>query len=262
MTKPIRGQILPSPLSRCLTSSLGFNHTALPAPSSANPLGNPRYPGWTSANGPNWVDFLTVAYNASLLQTYNLASGGATVDSALVKPYKDTVLSLWEQVNDVFLPFYAGSKPRAAAVPAWRGADTLFAVWIGINDVGNSHFQGEEATTKLNARIFAVYRDAVARLYAAGARHFLFLNVPPVDRSPLAIGQGPAAQEGEKRAVLAFNREVEALARGVGQGAKDGANVWLLDTYELFSKVLDDPRAFEATKGYRNVTGFCEAYQK
>lgn len=65
----------------------GFNWTLTP-PSPTNPLGNPGYPGWTSANGPNWVGYLTVKYNDSLLQTYNLADGGATVDADLVTPCK------------------------------------------------------------------------------------------------------------------------------------------------------------------------------
>ena len=55
-------------------------------PSLGNPLGNPPYPGYTSSNGPNWVDYLTVKYNQSLVETYNIAFGGATIDSDLVAP--------------------------------------------------------------------------------------------------------------------------------------------------------------------------------
>lgn len=116
----------------------GFNFTQEPYPQPGNPLGNPPYPGYTSANGPNWIDVLTVKYNQSVLLTYNLAYGGATVDSDLVKPYEDTVLSVKQQVQDEFVPGYTGDSPSAAGAPKWAGEDTLFAVWIGINDVGNS----------------------------------------------------------------------------------------------------------------------------
>ena len=184
------------------------------------------------------------------------------MDSALVKPYRDTVLSVRQQVTDVFLPFYAATPPLAPAAPAWRGGDTLFAVWIGINDVGNSFFGGDEATAPLYSRILAVYADLLGRLHAAGARNFALLNVPPVDRSPLTAGQGREAQALERAAIAAFNRGVDALARGVGRGRREGANVWVVDAHGLFAKALDDPRAFEATAGYRNVTGFCESYQK
>jgi hypothetical protein len=48
----------------------GFNDTGV-QPSIGNPLGNPNYPGYTSSNGPNWVDFLTVKYNESQVLTCN-----------------------------------------------------------------------------------------------------------------------------------------------------------------------------------------------
>ena len=76
-------------------TTTGFNASG-PQPSPSNPLGNPDYLGHTSSNGPNWIDYLTTKYNHTLLLTYNLAFGGATVDSALVEPYLPTVLSLKE----------------------------------------------------------------------------------------------------------------------------------------------------------------------
>ena len=90
---------------------------------------------WLRYSGPNWVEFLTTTYNATYVQTYNLAYGGATVDSALVKPYLPTVLSLKQQIQDEYLPTY-GSKPAFAP---WSSKDSLFSIFIGINDVGNSY---------------------------------------------------------------------------------------------------------------------------
>ncbi|KAK8115978.1 hypothetical protein PG984_012480 [Apiospora sp. TS-2023a] len=248
---------------RCTASSEwpgwnGVKHAFVLSPSPTNPLGNPGYPGYTSSNGPNWVDYLTVKYNASLLQTYNLAVGGATVDSDLVKPYKPEVLSVKQQVQDVFLPTYAASS----ASVQWTGGDSLFAFWIGINDVGNSYWQDD--TPSLNRQIFAVYADVVRRLYKdAGARNFLFLNVPPVDRSPLTVGQGATAIEREAADIAAFNALTAALAADLAaEGkAKDKANVWTYDVDALFTEVLDRPAAYAATAGYVNTTGFCAAYQ-
>lgn len=100
-------------------------------PNPRNPLGNPPYPGSTSSNGPNYVDFLTTTYNQSYVQTYNLAFGGATVDMELIEsPFGRIVQSFRQQVQDQFLPTY-GNK---AAVP-WSSKDSLFVVFFGINDV-------------------------------------------------------------------------------------------------------------------------------
>jgi phospholipase/lecithinase/hemolysin len=235
----------------------GFN-TSLEQPSPTNPLGNPAYPGWTSANGPNWVDFLTVKYNASTLLTYNLAYGGATVDSALVKPYLPTVLSLKDQVQTLFLPTYGAAKS-----PAWTGKDTLFALWLGINDVGNSFNDASANVTTLYRQIFDEYARQVEALRAAGARNFLFLNVPPVDRSPLTLGQGQDVQAKEREAVALFNAWVAVLA-GALKGGTTGeeANVWVYDVHTDFTDVLDLPKRYKATEGYVNIDEYCDAYQK
>ncbi|KAK8098037.1 fungal cellulose binding domain-containing protein [Apiospora kogelbergensis] len=205
---------------------------------------NPTYPGWTSSNGPNWVDYLTVKYNASQLQTYNLAVGGATVDSALVKPYLPTVLSVKQQVLDVFMPTYASSSSSPGGLQ-WTGRDTLFAFWIGINDVGNSYWQDD--TADLNRRIFAVYADVVRALQRdAGARNFL----------------GATAVAREAADIAAFNALTAELAANLTKSAtEEGVNVWAYDVHALFTKVLNRPAAYKATAGYANTTAFCEAYQ-
>jgi len=71
-------------------------------------------------------------------QVFNLASGGATIDAALIKPYLPDpwsefsylIKSIVEQVSQ-FNKFLA-PKPIGAQ---WSSDNTLFAFWIGINDV-------------------------------------------------------------------------------------------------------------------------------
>lgn len=234
-------------------STTGFNATTGPQPAPGNPLGNPPYPGYTAANGPNWVDFLTVKYNASQLLTYNLAYGGATVDSALVAPYLPTVLSVAQQVEDEFFPVYGSSS--------WKADDTIFGVFIGINDVGNSYGRGAAATKILNKEIFAVYEGLMEMLYNIGARNFLFLNVPPVDRSPLTAGQGAASQALEKADIEAFNDKVGQLADQLKDAHSD-VNIFTVDTNSLFTEVLDKPSSFPQTALYKNTTAYCDAYAK
>lgn len=65
-------------------------------------------------------------YNESYIQTYNLAFGGATVDSALVAQIFPTVLDLQQQTEDEFLPIYASKK-----TVAWNSYNTLFGIWTG-----------------------------------------------------------------------------------------------------------------------------------
>ncbi|KAI5838829.1 GDSL lipase/esterase [Morchella snyderi] len=229
----------------------GFNLTnGSPLPTSGNPLGNPVYPGWTSANGPNWVDYLTVEFNKTELLTYNLAYGGATIDADLVTPYIPTVLSLKDQVEGLFVPIL-GPKPSYAP---WKSSDSLFLIWIGINDIGGSYWNGdfENFHTVLMDEYFAL----IEQLYTTGARNFVFVNVPPVDRSPLTIGQGAQSVALEAEALESYNGMVETRVKALKKAHKD---VWaqVFDSSKLFNKILDHPSEY----GLKNTTGYCESYQ-
>lgn len=101
-------------------TTTGFDSLAEPFPTAENPLGNPVYPGLTSANGPNWVDYLTVKSNASSFLTYNLAIGGASV-------FDPAPGSLAYQVQDRWYSSYVQRK--APGAPTWRNWESLFAIW-------------------------------------------------------------------------------------------------------------------------------------
>jgi len=132
-------------------TATGFNAATGPQPNPVNPLGNPPYPGDTSSDGPNWVGFLSTTYNESFILTYNFAYDGATVDSGLVPPYLPTATSMKQQVQNEFLPIY-GNQPSSTP---WASDDSLFAFFIGINDIGNSYTQKNESSVQ--ASIFVEY---------------------------------------------------------------------------------------------------------
>lgn len=188
------------------------------------------------------------------MQTYNLAYGGATVDSDLVPPYESTVISMKEQVEDFVLPTY-GAKPESAP---WTGDNSLFAFWIGINDVGNSYW--EEYDT-LYDNIFDIYLDLVDQIRQAGGQNFLFINVPPVDLAPLTAEQGEDSQALEAGAIEAFNSRIDDLATGV-QSTYDDVRVFQFDSHALFAEVLADPTSHVETAVYKNMTEYCDAYEK
>jgi phospholipase/lecithinase/hemolysin len=200
------------------------------------------------------VDYLTVVYNESLIETVNLAYGGATVDSALVTPYEPTVLSLKAQIQTEFLPLYAADE-----VVQWKSADTLFSIFIGINDVGNS-YSSLNSSVDLNGLIFAEYASLVEQLYTAGAKNFLFLNVPPVDRSPLTVAQGANASTLEATDIAYFNSQIDVLVSNLTTAHKD-VTAFVIDTNTLFNQVLDDPQRFVETALYLNTTDYCVGYE-
>lgn len=158
-----------------------------------------------------------------------------------------------QQIQSEFLPTY-GSHPSVAP---WTSDSSLFAFFIGINDVGNSWTQKNESS--LQATIFQEYAGLLEQIYAVGARNFLFLNVPPVQRAPLTAAQGPAAQAAEGAAIEEWNGRLLRLTRELRQNHPD-VTTFAFDTYNLFNAVLNDPSIFPQTSQYKNTTGYCPAY--
>lgn len=87
----------------------------------------PRPGTGTTTGGENWVGYLTTAQNASLVLSYNLAVGGASIDNSLVQGSTDVDLA--SQV-DIFDETYS-SKPASAP---WSAENSVFGFWIGINE--------------------------------------------------------------------------------------------------------------------------------
>ena len=152
----------------------------IPKPASTSPARHPprgswprcgSWPGYTTDNGINWIGHLVETYNSSLLLSYNFAYGGAVVDASIVAPYEDTVLTLVDQTAE----FVDNLSPAPTDVP-WTADNSLFAFWLGVNDIGNSYWLANE--TDVITAIFDSYFTQVQRVYDAGGRNFLFLNCP------------------------------------------------------------------------------------
>ncbi|KAI8989828.1 hypothetical protein BD414DRAFT_414117 [Trametes punicea] len=214
---------------------------------------NSPVPGFTSSNGPNWVQYLGGLYNVTDTKLFDLASGGATIDAALVAPYEPTVLSIVDQVQQ-FHEILA-AKPAGAQ---WEGSNSLFAFWIGINDVGNSYaWTNVTSQSAFHQVLMRRLFSQVEILYRDGARSFLFLTVPPTNRAPLLIEQGPQAVAKITAAIADYNAQLAANVRAFQAAHRDLDQVTVFDSQPIFNTLLDDAETF----GFINSTGFCEAYQ-
>lgn len=94
-------------------------------------------------------------------------------------------------------------------------------------------------------------------LYQDGARSFLFLTVPPTNRAPLVIQQGPGDVSKITTSLADYNAQLEANVRAFKARHRDLDQVTVFDTRPIFNTLLDNAKTF----GFANSTGFCEAYQ-
>ncbi|KAJ6480433.1 hypothetical protein C8R45DRAFT_1063218 [Mycena sanguinolenta] len=220
-----------------------FNTTSV-LPNIHNPIGNPPFPGFTGGGGENYVGFDTETFNASVIFTYNYAFGGATINASLVAPFEPGVLSLIDQVNE----FLTGGVASQPATTPWTSANTLFSVWIGVNDLAGSYFEpgdrGAFADTLLD-EYFALMQKLYANvvLLAVGARNFLFLNVPRVDLTPLIAAEGTAAQAQLEAVITDFNTRLASRVSSF-KASNSGVTTWLWDSNAVFTTILNSPTAF------------------
>lgn len=82
-------------------------------------------------------------------------------------------------------------------------------------------------------------------LYNAGARNFLFLTVPPINKTPLVLAESTATQTQEGAAVVTYNQLLQA-ALDTFKKSNSGITAWVYDTTTAFNTAIDNPTAYGA----------------
>ncbi|KAH6910826.1 hypothetical protein BKA70DRAFT_94336 [Coprinopsis sp. MPI-PUGE-AT-0042] len=127
----------------------------------------------------------------------------------------------------LFLLAFKGDNAMLPANPS----TLCYIFWLGINDCGRTSDEDE-----LDAIVEKIF-DAAHDLYVkAKARRFLFVDVPPIDRSPSGL---PNASEFRAR-VAAWN---ESLKSRVDEFSEEtpNATVTTFSAHELLTEILDSP---------------------
>ncbi|KAG2025765.1 hypothetical protein GB937_002487 [Aspergillus fischeri] len=213
-------------------SQTGFS-TSGEQPSASNPMGNPALGTGTTAGGVNWVGYLTTAENASLVLSYDLAVGGATINGSLVG---STANDLVGQVK-TFDATYS-SKPASAP---WSFEDAVFAFWIGINDIGNAYYRTNAST--FVPQLIGRLEDLAKDIYSSGGRKFLFVNVPPINRTPMFIQQGDWAIEHSAAYLAFYNQQLATMVERF-KSNNTSVTAVLYDSWSFMTKVLDNPTVY------------------
>lgn len=97
-------------------------------------------------------------------------------------------------------------------------------------------------------------------MYSNGARRFLFLNVPPIDRCP-GTKRGPMNATVQAIDIADFNSRLVAMGDDIVRSHGD-AVVFQFDMNAVFSRSLNNVSFYPQTAGIRNVSSNCVAYSK
>ncbi|HUB82203.1 MAG TPA: SGNH/GDSL hydrolase family protein [Bryobacteraceae bacterium] len=188
-------------------------------PSTSSPLGL-------------WIDQLPPKLNLAVPQPY--AKGGLNYATASARtgsnpaylPGKPSVAWSTDQVN-AFLKSHSTAP-----------SDYLYIFWCGGDDILNNS-SPTAAAANLQANI--------ETLANAGAKYFLWMNLPPMGEVPLYIGTGQSAAF--DAAAVSFNN---AMAAAVTQltSAHPAIEIVVYDTYTRFLTLAQNPALY----GFANIT--------
>lgn len=133
--------------------------------------------------------------------------------------------------------------------PEFDAEETLFAIWIGGNDL-LEFLRGESPAETPQALVqgaMANIESAMAALIDAGALNFLVLTIPDLSQSP-AFNQMPEENRGDiKSLVEGFNQALTVTVAGVEYQTPDAA-VINFDVFELMNGLIGQ-------EVFENVTG-------
>ncbi|THV46792.1 hypothetical protein BGAL_0359g00050 [Botrytis galanthina] len=200
-------------------------------PSAENPLGV-ALPGSTTDGGLGWLGVVATELNSSLVLGYDYAEYGATTDNTLVNGATHDLIA---QVTE--FSTYAAHDVSTAP---WTEDNTMAIVWMGINDVGNSYWDG--FVTPFD-NILDVYFAQLQILYDAGIRYFTLFTIPPFDQAPVFAEQTAQNMDYVRGNITTYNADlVTRLA--TFEAANSGVTGTIFNTTESFYTVLDDPTTY------------------
>ena len=156
------------------------------------------------------------------------------------------------QVEQDFIPHYAHNNTSTSI---WHPDRTLFLFFLGINDINVALEMKNESTSAILSRIFTSYATIIDQLYRSGARNFVFLNIPPLDRFPKPppdLDLGPAITD--------WNTRLAAFSTNLSHAYVEDMNPLVFDTHAFLTAVINNTSAFPQTAGIRNTTAPCAGY--
>ncbi|GAA6006502.1 SGNH/GDSL hydrolase family protein [Rhodotorula paludigena] len=205
--------------------------------------------GGTTAGGFNWVQYLAFSSALTNHSYYDLAQSGATVNSSVLKHEAASPLSFEEQV-DLWEDFFVGDEAEVK----WQPETALFTAFFGINDMGYTGLQHQNATEKI-PQVVSSYENLISKLYEDGARKFLLLTMPSTFRAPYIRSFGPDMVKTFESNTASFLAQLKTAISDLAARYPD-ASLARFDVQPFLDPILDDPKAFNLTIGDSS----CPAY--
>lgn len=184
------------------------------------PLSPPYYEG-RFTDGPVWVELLMEKYypGHGALHLEDMAYGGA----GIAMPGEVDQFGLQNQIKKYLDDHQQQLK-----------SDSLYVIWMGANNYFNLP-DNQEAVVKA---VINVIREQTELLINHGGRHFIFMNVPDLSKTPAAI-EFEAIDELHYMSLL-HNRLLKEMLNKLRQAYPD-VQILDYDVTKIMNDCIDDP---------------------
>ncbi|KAJ6779795.1 hypothetical protein PWT90_01487 [Aphanocladium album] len=161
-------------------SRLGYfwSHGHGPPPGELTPPSNQ-----TSVGGYSWG---RVVANLTGAKYYDYAVAGAMCANNVTSHWFDPIKGPMPSILDYEVPAFEADLAFPKLYPDRHADNTVYAVWIGTNDLGVDGFLTDRnvAGTSLPSFVDCVW-TTFDRIYQTGGRQFVLLNTVPLEKSPM-----------------------------------------------------------------------------
>ncbi|GAO19929.1 uncharacterized protein UV8b_01405 [Ustilaginoidea virens] len=202
--------------------------------------------GNTASGGYSWGRLVA---NATAAKYYNYAVSGAMCTNNFDSRTLAAINAPFPSVLEYQVPAFESDARNRSLYPDRAARNTVYALWIGTNDLGFDGLQGDRQ--KPNATV-ATYLDCVwsvfDRVYRAGGRRFVLLNQVPLDRAPMYAASSSAGNRANT--MLQYTTAVNTMfAYGAPLHVSlrrrwPGATLALFDVHSLFMDVIANPGGY------------------
>lgn len=206
----------------------------------------------TANRGPNWIEDITncgveeglTDPQSCEIQLWDFAFGGADISVEYLPLHHNWSVQLVNQTEQ----FLRYGQPVLENIV--NPEKTLVAVWIGINDIGDSDELQVDFPSFYEELITTMFEEAVEPVYEAGYKKWLFMKLPPLDRTPgnLVRAAGPLPN---KTMIGWWDDTLDRHASAFAANNKD-ATALVFDSNTFLNYVLDHPEQYDL----KNTTSF------
>ncbi|KAJ5150006.1 hypothetical protein N7448_001584 [Penicillium atrosanguineum] len=209
----------------------------------------------TAEGGPNWIEYLTncglepgmTSPRSCQKQLWDFAFAGADISTEYTPLHHNFTVSLVNQITQ-FQEYGHSTLSQHL-----RETETLIAIWIGINDIGDSSKYAVDFPT-FYANLTNTLFTSIDTLYKLGYKSYLLINLPPLDRTP--SNQATSTPHPNATQVTWYNDALAAHAEQFGK--KRNVEMRVFDAHGRLSEIMESPGRY----GIVNTTGYCAGYDQ